>query len=106
MFLRTDEFQDSPGARRSLLVEIRRQPPAVRYTLIAIAVLALLGLTYWLVGGGKQPARQCPRPRSRLLIRFSATSLNMTNSPGGSNLAAQSRSAPVFRGSSRASTSV
>jgi RND family efflux transporter MFP subunit len=59
MFLRTDEFQESDG-RRSLLVQIRRQPPAVRYALIAVAVLALLGLTYWLVGGGKQPAAAMP----------------------------------------------
>src|SRR3954451_23829149 len=60
MFLRKDEFQESLGGRQSLLVEIRRQPPAVRAGLILIAVLALVGLTYWLVVGGKQPAAAMP----------------------------------------------
>jgi multidrug efflux system membrane fusion protein len=60
MFLRKDEFQESLGGRQSLLVEIRRQPPAVRAGLILIAVLALVGLAYWLVVGGKQPAAAMP----------------------------------------------
>jgi RND family efflux transporter MFP subunit len=60
MFLQKDDFRDSSGARRSLLVEIRRQPPAVRWAMIVIAVLALLGITYWLVAGGKQPAAAMP----------------------------------------------
>jgi RND family efflux transporter MFP subunit len=60
MFLRKDEFEDAGGRQESLIVQVRRQPPAIRGALIALPVLALLALAYWLLAGPKQPAAAMP----------------------------------------------
>jgi multidrug efflux system membrane fusion protein len=60
MFLRKNEFGESSAGNRSLVAQVRRQSPAVRAGLIALAVLALLALGWWLVGGSKQPAAAMP----------------------------------------------
>jgi RND family efflux transporter MFP subunit len=56
MFLRKDEFDNADGRRESLIVQVRRQPPAIRAGLIALPLLVLLALAYWLLAGPKQPA--------------------------------------------------
>jgi RND family efflux transporter MFP subunit len=60
MFLRKDEFANADGRRESLLVQVRRQPPAMRAALIALPVLVLLALAYWLFAGPKQAAAAMP----------------------------------------------
>ena len=58
-FVSNTDFQDS-SERTSLIVRVRRQPPVVRYALIALAALAVLALAYWFIGGGRQPAQAMP----------------------------------------------
>ena len=60
MFLRKDEFENADGRRESLIVQVRRQPPAIRAALIALPVLVLLALAWWLLAGPKQPAAAMP----------------------------------------------
>ena len=60
MFLRKDEFENLGLRRDSLIIQVRRQPPAIRAALIALPVLALLALAYWLLAGPKQPAAAMP----------------------------------------------
>jgi RND family efflux transporter MFP subunit len=60
MFLRKDEFESAAGRRESLLVQVRSQPPLRRAALIALPLLALLALAYWLLAGPKQPAAAMP----------------------------------------------
>jgi RND family efflux transporter MFP subunit len=61
MFLRKDEFDNADGGRReSLVVVVRRQPPAIRAALIAIPLLVFLALAYWLLAGPRQPAAAMP----------------------------------------------
>jgi RND family efflux transporter MFP subunit len=60
MFLRKNEFGEASGGNRSLVAQVRRQSPAVRAGLIALALLALLALGWWLVGGGKPAAAAMP----------------------------------------------
>jgi RND family efflux transporter MFP subunit len=60
MFLRKDEFESSNSRKESLIVQVRRQPPAIRTALIALPILALLALAYWLIAGPKQPAAAMP----------------------------------------------
>src|SRR5437762_9477031 len=60
MFLRKDEFENVGARRESLIIEVRRQPPAIRAALVALPILALLALAYWLLAGPKQPAAAMP----------------------------------------------
>jgi RND family efflux transporter MFP subunit len=60
MFLRKDEFENAESRKESLIVQVRRQPPAIRTALIALPILALLALAYWLLAGSKQPAAAMP----------------------------------------------
>jgi RND family efflux transporter MFP subunit len=60
MFLRKDEFENADSRKESLIVQVRRQPPAIRTALIALPILALLALAYWLLAGSKQPAAAMP----------------------------------------------
>lgn len=60
MFLRKDEFRESSSADGSLVVRLRRQSPAVRVGLIALALLVLLALGWWLFAGGKPAAAAMP----------------------------------------------
>jgi RND family efflux transporter MFP subunit len=60
MFLRKDEFDNADGRRESLIVQVRRQRPAVRAALIGLPVLVLMALAYWLLAGPKQPAAAMP----------------------------------------------
>ncbi|MES2136650.1 MAG: efflux RND transporter periplasmic adaptor subunit [Pseudomonadota bacterium] len=61
MFLRKDEFETGGGGlRESLVVHVRRQPPLVRAGLIALPLLVLLALAYWLLAGPRQPAAAMP----------------------------------------------
>src|SRR6476661_8020 len=57
MFLGKDDFGQ---AGSSLVAQVRRQPPAVRAALIALPVLALLALGWWLFFAGKAPAAAMP----------------------------------------------
>jgi RND family efflux transporter MFP subunit len=61
MLLRNDEFGASREAGQNALVaRVRRQPPAARAGLIAVALLAVLALVYWFFAGGNQPAKAAP----------------------------------------------
>ncbi|WP_310469192.1 efflux RND transporter periplasmic adaptor subunit [Sphingomonas sp.] len=60
-FDRNTDFHESGAAtRETLIVRLRRQPPAARAALIALPLLALAALIYWMVAGGAQPAPAMP----------------------------------------------
>lgn len=61
MFLRKDEFENaSRGRTESLIVQVRRQSPAIRAAFIALPVLVALALAYWLLAGPRQTAAALP----------------------------------------------
>ena len=61
MFFRKDEF-DGPNGNPiadNLIVRVRRQPLR-QLALVALPLLAVVGLAYWLLGGPRQPAAAMP----------------------------------------------
>ncbi len=67
----------SAAARQTLVVRVRQQPPAVRAALIALPLLVLVALAYWLFAGGSQPAAAMPpaevavaAPLERTIIEY------------------------------------
>src|SRR5436190_14536641 len=76
MLLRKNEFKDSGGGESLFLIAIRR-PGARRVALIALSVLAVIAIAYWLIVGGKQPAAAMPpaevavaAPLQRTIIEY------------------------------------
>jgi RND family efflux transporter MFP subunit len=61
MFFRKNEFDGPSGGAiaDNVIVRVRRQP-LQRIVLVAVAVLALLVLAYWLLAGPRQPAAAMP----------------------------------------------
>ena len=61
MFFRKNEFDGPRGGAiaDNVIVRVRRQP-LQRIVLVAVAVLALLVLAYWLLAGPRQPAAAMP----------------------------------------------
>lgn len=63
MFFRKHEFDSASGAgslRDDLVVRVRRQPRWQQAALVLAPLLAVLGLVYWLLGGGNQEAAAMP----------------------------------------------
>lgn len=61
MFFRSHEFDGSNESNgNALIVQVRRQPRAVRIALVLLPLLALLALGYWFIGGDRQPAAAMP----------------------------------------------
>jgi RND family efflux transporter MFP subunit len=60
MLLRKNEFQDSTERGQRSLVMLVRNRRAVRLVLGLVAVLALIGIAYWLLAGGRQAAAAPP----------------------------------------------
>ena len=63
MFFRKHEFDEPVAGTRAgnaLVVRIRRQPMWQQLSLALIALLAIAGLAYWLLGGGKPAAAAMP----------------------------------------------
>jgi multidrug efflux system membrane fusion protein len=60
MFLRKHEFDRPAGEQDTLIVRVRRQPLARQIALIALPLVALLALAYFLLAGGDDQAAAMP----------------------------------------------
>ena len=62
MFFQKNEFDGPNGGAiaDNLIVRVRRQPALRRIGLVAVPVLALIALAYWLLAGPRQPAAAMP----------------------------------------------
>src|SRR6476661_4075399 len=98
MFLGKDDFGQ---AGSSLVAQVRRQPPAVRAGLVALPLLALLALGWWLFFAGKAPAAAMPPaevavayPLQRNIVEYDEFTGRFEPSPFAAALAeAQARAA-------------
>jgi RND family efflux transporter MFP subunit len=60
-FVRKNEFRESAALERdTLVVRVRRLPPALRAAVVLLALLLFAAIAYWLFAGGRQPAQAMP----------------------------------------------
>lgn len=74
-FVANNIRESSADGSESLVVRVRRQPPVIRYALLAVALLAALALGYWVFAGGKQPAQAMPAAQVAVAVPLQRTIL-------------------------------